>query len=60
MLLISNQMFIIKPCLVCKSTSYECNDSIYVQTVKIAIELGEAEKEKNDVNRQVTRDCAIH
>ncbi len=33
---------------------------ISTQTVKIAIELGEAEKEKNDVNQQVTRDCAIH
>ncbi len=53
-------MFIIKSCLVCKSSSYECNDSISTQTVKIAIELGEAEKEKNDVNQQVTRDCAIH
>ncbi len=53
-------MCIIKSCLVCKSSSYECNDSISVQTVKIAIELGEAEKEKNDVNRQVTRDCGIY
>lgn len=53
-------MFIIKSSLVCKSSSYECNDSSSVQTVKIATELGEAEKEKNDVNQQVTRACAIH